>query len=122
MDSNNEVEKSQIIKVRIQGDRSDESKTSVNLVFGMTEDILVDLTNSEIKDIKALFNEIFDMMIQRKSYLVFELDDGGKTDLYHDVAEQIITQINSEISQAKDNINQIWELADKGDDFKNETK
>ena len=97
---NNKLNESRTIKVQIQGDRSD-------------EDVLVELTDSKVEDIKTLFDNIFDTIIQDKKYLIFKLDDDEKTDLYHDVAEQIIDQINSEIDQSKNNINRIWRLTDK---------
>ena len=110
---NNKLNESRTIKVQIQGDRSDESKSSINLIFKFDKDVLVELTDSKVEDIKTLFDNIFDTIIQDKKYLIFKLDDNEKTDLYHDVAEQIIDQINSEIDQSKNNINRIWRLTDK---------
>lgn len=107
---NNKLKENKIIKVQIQGGRNDGSNSPVSLIFKLKKDVSVVLTDSGVEDIKALFDEIFDAMIQDKKYLIFELDDGGKTDLYHDVADQIINQLNSEINQSKNNIERIWQL------------
>lgn len=108
---NNKLKENKIIKVQIQGGRNDGSNSPVSLIFKLKKDVSVVLTDSGVEDIKVLFDEIFDAMIQDKKYLIFELDDSGKTDLYHDVADQIINQLNSEINQSKNNIERIWQLA-----------
>ena len=75
---NNKLNESRTIKVQIQGDRSDESKSSINLIFKFDKDVLVELTDSKVEDIKTLFDNIFDTIIQDKKYLIFKLDDDEK--------------------------------------------
>ena len=104
---------SKLIKVEIEGGR-DEDNSSVKLVFKELESSTVDLTDSSINDIKALFDKIFDYMVDNKQLVKFELND-TRNDLYHDVSKDIIDQLNSEIAESRVNIEKIWAFTPEGD-------
>ncbi|HAQ9468813.1 TPA: hypothetical protein IYE12_002806, partial [Enterococcus faecium] len=52
------------------------------------------------EDIKELFNNIFDSIVDENKLIVFELVD-EKNDLFHEVAVDIINRLNLEIEQSK---------------------
>ncbi|MEO2719969.1 hypothetical protein ABHA24_13285, partial [Enterococcus faecium] len=53
-----------------------------------------------VEDIKELFNNIFDSIVDENKLIVFELVD-EKNDLFHEVAVDIINRLNLEIEQSK---------------------
>ncbi|MCU1878317.1 hypothetical protein N2I05_13700, partial [Enterococcus faecium] len=55
---------------------------------------------SSVEDIKELFNNIFDSIVDENKLIVFELVD-EKNDLFHEVAVDIINRLNLEIEQSK---------------------
>ncbi|HDT7975495.1 TPA: hypothetical protein RD615_002844, partial [Enterococcus faecium] len=58
------------------------------------------LSDSSVEDIKELFNNIFDSIVDENKLIVFELVD-EKNDLFHEVAVDIINRLNLEIEQSK---------------------
>ncbi|MCH3299551.1 hypothetical protein LC971_13860, partial [Enterococcus faecium] len=56
--------------------------------------------DSSVEDIKELFNNIFDSIVDENKLIVFELVD-EKNDLFHEVAVDIINRLNLEIEQSK---------------------
>jgi hypothetical protein len=106
------------IKVEIESDRSDEDSPA-KLVFKGLDDTNIDLTDSSINDIKVLFDKIFDYIVDSRCFLEFELDD-TKNDLFHDVSKDIIDQLNSELTESKDNLEKIWALIPENDTIQNE--
>lgn len=106
-------ETNKLIKVEIEGDR-DKDNSSIRLVFKELSNTGVDLTDSRIDDIKTLFDQVFDFMIDSRQLVEFELND-TKNDLFHDISEDIVSQLNSEIAESKDNIEKIWALTPEDD-------
>jgi len=84
----------------------------VSLIFNELQDLKIDLTDSSIEDIKRLFNKIFDNIVEEKELVFLELID-EKNDLFHEVAEDVISQLNSEIEQSKSDLTKIIELNSK---------
>ncbi|HFD3517812.1 TPA: hypothetical protein ACF3SG_003009, partial [Enterococcus faecium] len=60
----------------------------------------INLSDSSVEDIKELFNNIFDSIVDENKLIVFELVD-EKNDLFHEVAVDIINRLNLEIEQSK---------------------
>lgn len=74
--------------------------------------IRINLADSDVADIKVLFDSIFAKIYDSKTNLIFRLDD-SKTDLYNQVSRDIIEHLEKEIEQSRENFEKIWELTEK---------
>lgn len=86
----------------------EEKKVSLN--FKELNNLNINLSDSSVEDIKDLFNNIFDSIVEEKNLIFFKLID-EKKDLFHEVADDIINQLNSEIDQSKHDLVKIVELS-----------
>lgn len=84
----------------------------VRLVFKDLQNVEVNLSDSSVEDIKNLFNSIFDIIVEGEELITLELVD-EKSDLFHEVAEDILNQLNSEIQQSKSDLAKIIDLKSK---------
>lgn len=89
-------------------DRSENNET-VKFLIPDLENSSVNITDSNTKDIENLFNLIFQEVIKSKKLIEFELDDSNN-DLFNEVANDIVMQINSEIKNAESDFEKIIEL------------
>lgn len=96
------------IKMKFKVDRS-ENNEIVNFLIPDLENISVNITDNNSEDIENLFNLIFQEIIQRQKLIEFELDDSNN-DLFNEVANDIVVQINSEIKNAESDFKKIIEL------------
>ena len=96
------------IKMKFKVDRS-ENNEIVNFLIPDLENISVNITDDNSQDIENLFNLIFQEIIQRQKLIEFELDDSNN-DLFNEVANDIVLQINSEIKNAESDFKRIIEL------------
>ena len=99
MEFNNKV-------VRVEIFREEEQ---VSLIFNELRELKINLSDSSVEDNKNLFNSIFDTIVDEKELISLELKD-EKNDLFHEVAEDIIDQLNSEIEQSKSDLIKIIDL------------
>lgn len=99
MEFNNKVVRVKIIREEEQ----------VSLEFNELRELKINLSDSSVDDIKNLFNSIFDTIVDEKELIILELRD-EKNDLFHEVAEDIIDQLNSEIEQSKSDLFKIIDL------------
>ena len=81
----------------------------MSLIFNELRELKINLSDSSVEDIKNLFNSIFDTIVDEKELISLELKD-EKNDLFHEVAEDIIDQLNSEIEQSKSDLIKIIDL------------
>lgn len=96
------------IKMKFKVDRSENNET-VKFLIPDLENSSVNITDSNTKDIENLFNLIFQEVIKSKKLIEFELDDSNN-DLFNEVANDIVMQINSEIKNAESDFEKIIEL------------
>lgn len=96
------------IKMKFKVDRSENNET-VNFLIPDLENSSVNITDSNTEDIEILFNLIFQEVIKSKKLIEFELDDSNN-DLFNEVANDIVMQINSEIKNAESDFEKIIEL------------
>lgn len=96
------------IKMKFKVDRS-ENNEIVNFLIPDLENISVNITDDNSQDIENLFNLIFQEIIQRQKLIEFELDDSNN-DLFNEVANDIVIQINSEIKNTESDFKRIIEL------------
>lgn len=100
------------LNVKIMGDRNDTENPMVKLTFEELDEAEIVLTDSKIDDIKDIFNKLFDYIMTNKCLVELKLKD-DQNDLYHEVAADIIQQLNSEISQSSGNFKRLWQLDDE---------
>lgn len=84
----------------------------VSLQFKELNSLNINLSDSSVEDIKYLFNNIFDSIVEENKLIVFELTD-EKKDLFYEVAVDIITHLNLEIEQSKSDLEKIIQLNSK---------
>lgn len=96
------------IMMKFKVDRSENNET-VKFLIPDFENSSVNITDSNTQDIENLFNLIFQEVIKRKKLIEFELDDSNN-DLFNEVANDIVLQINSEIKNAESDFKKIIEL------------
>ena len=94
--------------MKFEVDRSENNET-VKFLIPDLENSSVNITDSNTQDIENLFNLIFQEVIKRKKLIEFELDDSNN-DLFNEVANDIVIQINSEIKNAESDFKKIIEL------------
>ena len=100
------------LNVKIMGDRNNTENPIVKLTFEELDEAEIVLTDSKIDDIKDIFNKLFDYIMANKNLVELKLED-DQNDLYHEVAADIIQQLNSEILQSSDNFKKLWQLDDE---------
>lgn len=96
------------IIMKFEVDRSENNET-VKFLIPDLENSSVNITDSNTQDIENLFNLIFQEVIKRKKLIEFELDDSNN-DLFNELANDIVIQINSEIKNAESDFKKIIEL------------
>ncbi len=102
------------VKIQVSLNRQlDSDPKKVSLLFdsssSLPEIILSDDTTNDLKD---FFNSIFNYIINNKKIIEFQLDDNG-TDIFKEVADDIITQLNAEIKLSENNFTEFLELIDQ---------
>lgn len=96
------------IVMKFKVDRNENNET-VKFLIPDLENSSVNITDSNTQDIENLFNLIFQEVIKSKKLIEFELDDSNN-DLFNEVANDIVIQINSEIKNAESDFTKIIEL------------
>ena len=89
--------------LKITISRSDDK---VELVFNELDNLSVNLSDSGVEDVKQLFDKVFDYIIADEKLIQFTLED-NQEDLFHEVSEDIIVQLNAEIKQSEENFEKI---------------
>lgn len=97
------------LNVKITGDRNNTENPVVKLTFEELDEAEMVLTDSKVDDIKDIFNKLFDYIMTNKKLVEIKLED-DQSDLYHEVAADIIQQLNSEIQQSYGNFEKLWQL------------
>ena len=97
------------LNVKIMGDRNNTENPIVKLTFEKLDEAEIVLTDSKVDDIKDIFNKLFDYIMTNKELVELKLED-DQSDLYHEVATDIIQQLNSEIQQSSGNFEKLWQL------------
>ncbi len=108
------------LNVKITGDRNNTENPVIKLTFEKLGEAEIVLTDSKVDDIKDIFNKLFDYIMTNKKLVELKLED-DQSDLYHEVAADIIQQLNSEIQQSSSNFEKLWQLDDEINTEDNET-
>lgn len=97
------------ISVRISRGDEGAGDESVVLIFEELDKLEVALSESTTDDIATLFNAVFDYISSEKTLVEFKLHD-TENDLFNQVSQDIIDQLNAEIRDSEDNFVKIWQL------------
>lgn len=89
------------------------NEESIVLFSEESQNLMINLSEESIEDIKIFFNAIFDYIVSNEKLVRFKFEDSGSDDLYHRVSNDIVNQINSEISSSEDDLQKIIELNTK---------
>ena len=108
------------LEVKIMGDRNNTENPVIKLIFEELDEAEIVLTDGKVDDIKDIFNKLFDYIMTSKELVELKLED-DQSDLYHEVAADIIQQLNSEIRQSSGNFEKLWQLDDEINTEDNET-
>lgn len=87
----------------------DQENEVVNLIVKDLDTIKIELSNSDVNDIKCFYDKVFEYIISEKSLIEFQLRY-EKSNLFFEVASDIIDHLNDEIKQSEDNFKQIIRL------------
>lgn len=94
-------------KVKVTIVRGGEAeKPAVEIKFNELDDTCICLTNSKTEDVENLFSRIFKKILESKKLVEFYLEDNN-CDLYQEITEDIVDQINSEIRQSEEDFEKI---------------
>lgn len=107
------------IVVKIVRDTVDDRELATILFEGLKndddQDATINLAESDVSDIKTLFDSIFSIIYESKQSIKFQLED-SKSDLYNQVTKDIIDYLEKEIEQSRSNFEQIWQLVEDEDE------
>lgn len=95
--------------VKIERLPENEETEIVNFVVADLDNVKVDLSESDVNDLECFFDKIFKYIISKKQLIKFRLVD-KKSDLFFEVASDLVEHLNHEIKQSKDNFEKIIEL------------
>lgn len=96
------------IEIRVKVERDTEEKVNLKFNHQKINDIV--LSDKETNDLEAFFDDIFQLIIKENKLINFILENDKKNDLFYDVSNDIIDQLNSEIRQSEDEFSKIIEL------------
>lgn len=102
-------------KIKVNLDRTKDEKDellSVSMIFEGLGNVKLTLSESSTTDVEELFNCIFDKVIQDETLFDFYLED-NQADLFKEVSEDILVQLNYEINQSESNFEEIIALTKK---------
>jgi hypothetical protein len=89
----------------------DDDNNTAELVITELEDASIKLANESVDDIKILFEKIFVYIVKEKKLINFQLEDQHSKDLFQEVADDIVSQLNSEINQSETDFIKILNLS-----------
>lgn len=92
-------EKEMIVNIeeKIRGNESEVYFKVVEL-----DDLLINLSSSDVKDIREFFNRVFDFIVEEEKLITFKLDTNER-DLFYEVAQDMVDYINQEIQSSEEN-------------------
>lgn len=90
-------------KIILKIDKGESQEDDVILYAESYEEFVLNLSKSDVVDIKTFFNNVFDYIIVHNTLIEFELNDSNDGELLHKVSLEIIEQLNSEIRDSESN-------------------
>ncbi len=110
MESNADLEKV-VMNVEIEELENELGNKVVNFVVKDLDTVRIELSNSEVDDIKELFDKIFDYVITQRLLITFELE-GNESSLFFEVASDLVKHLNNEIEQSEENFQKLIIMQD----------
>lgn len=105
MESNVDLEEV-VMNVEIEVLEDNQGNKSVSFVVKDLDSIRVELSNSNVDDIKELFDKTFDYIILQKKLIVFNMKSEGNN-LFIEVASDVVEHLNNEIKQSEENFQEL---------------
>lgn len=96
------------MNVNIEENKEGESKT-VYFVVEELDSLKINLSDSNVEDIKDFFDRVFEYILLNKNLIEFKLEY-ERSNLFIEVANDIVEYLNEEIIQSKNNFIKIIEL------------
>ena len=90
-------------KIILKIDKGESQEDDVILYAESYEEFVLNLSKSDVVDIKTFFNNVFDYIIVHNTLIEFELNDSNDGELLHKVSLEIVEQLNSEIRDSESN-------------------
>ena len=90
-------------KIILKIDKGESQEDDVTLYAESYEEFVLNLSKSDVVDIKTFFNNVFDYIIVHNTLIEFELNDSNDGELLHKVSLEIVEQLNSEIRDSESN-------------------
>jgi hypothetical protein len=72
----------------------------------------IELSEKTTDDLTKFFNKLFDFIVDQKALVKIELEKSESKDIFQETAEDIINQLNNEITSSKDNFVELWKLSE----------
>lgn len=111
MESNLDLEEV-VMDVEIEEIKDGQGDKIVSFVVEDLDSIKVELSNSKVEDIKELFDKIFDYIISERKLITFKLKSTG-SNLFIEVAHDLVEHLNKEIEQSKENFQKLITIQDE---------
>ena len=103
----------ELITINVSINRKrDSDEEEITLVFDESvklPDII--LSKESINDLKYFFDKVFEYIVRHKKMIEFNLVD-KEADLFREVAEDILAQMNAEIKQSESDFEEFLSLVD----------
>ncbi len=101
MEFSTELEKVDM-EVKIEELTDDEGKKIVNFVVEDLDSAIIELSNSSVDEVKDFFDKIYEYIISKEQLIVFNLIN-TESNLFIEVATDLVERLNSEIEQSEEN-------------------
>lgn len=87
----------------------DQENEVVNFIVEDLDTLKINLSDSDVNDIKDFYDKVFEYIVSKKKLIEFQLGY-EKSNLFSEVASDIIDHLNDEIKQSEDNFKKIIRL------------
>ena len=91
-------------EIKVNLERGDEIKA----IFEFSEKLILNLSSEKTSDTQNFFLALLDELIKNPNEIKFNLED-TKEDLYHDIAEKYLKNLETEIKQILKDIPKVKE-------------
>lgn len=105
MESRIELETVEII-AKVEQNENEFGEKEIAFVLENLNETKVVLSNSDVNDIKYMFDEIFKFILTEEKFIQLKLDS-SREDLFNEVAKDLVEHLNNEISQSKENFKKL---------------
>ncbi|WP_203249068.1 hypothetical protein [Sporosarcina beigongshangi] len=95
-----------VMEVKIEELKDEGGEKVVSLIVEDLDSAKIDLSNSSIDEVKDLFDKIYEYIISQEQLIVFDLIN-TESNLFIEVATDLVEHLNSEIEQSEVNFAEL---------------